>query len=246
MATVTGAGVDVGPGVLVPERNRPRRRRWVRGALVGLAAGGLVLLGRVTGVLNGGPGLLVTMVLVLLIPTSREFSRRILLVGCVLVGWLPALWWIDLRFDGLGRMTVALAATAAVLAAWVAAGQDSGRRVRALLPRFRIVDAYPALAAGLGCVVLAPWLQVKTPTQSLGMLMLSWDNSAHFSMFHMIRSTGVTVDALPPPTGGGRGSSPAIHRVSTRWSPRSSRSSTGRMSPRSAESCSATPAVSRC
>ncbi|GEL24091.1 hypothetical protein PSU4_30450 [Pseudonocardia sulfidoxydans NBRC 16205] len=203
MATVTGAGVAVGPGAVVPEGNRSRWRRRVRGALVGLAAGGLVLLGRVTGLLDGGPGLLVTMVVLLLIPTSREFSRRVLLTGCVLVGWLPALWWIDLRFDGLGRMTVALAATVAVLGAWVAAGEDSRARARALLPRFRIVDVYPALAVGLGCVVLAPWLQVKTPTQTLGMLMLSWDNSAHFSMFHMIRSTGVTVDMLPPPAGGG-------------------------------------------
>lgn len=203
MATVTGAGVAVGPGVVVPEGNRSHGRRLVRAALVGLAAGGLVLLGRVTGVLGGGPGLLLTMVLLLLIPTSREFSRRVLLAGCVLVGWLPALWWIQLPFDGLGRMTVALAATTALLAAWVAAGEDSGKRARRLLPRFRIVDAYPALAVGLGCVVLAPWLQVKTPTQSLGMLMLSWDNSAHFSMFHMIRATGVTVDALPPPAGGG-------------------------------------------
>ncbi|GAY09187.1 hypothetical protein [Pseudonocardia sp. N23] len=203
MATVTGAGAAIGPGVVLPQRNRATpHRRWVRAVLAGLAAGGLVLVGRVTGLLHGGPGLLVAIALVLLIPTSREFSRRVLLVGCVLAGWLPVLWWTDLPFDGLGRMTVALTATAAVLAAWVAAGEDGGGRARRLLPRFRVVDAYPALAVGLGFVVLAPWLQVKTPTQSLGMLLLSWDNSAHFSMFHMIRTTGVTVDTLAPPAGG--------------------------------------------
>ncbi|GJF02259.1 hypothetical protein PSD17_12230 [Pseudonocardia sp. D17] len=203
VATVTGAGATVGPGTAAPDGAAVRRRRWVRAVLVGLAAGGVVLGARATGLLIGGPGLLLTVVLVLLIPTSREFSRRVLLVGCVLVGWLPVLWWAPMPFAGLGRMTVALAATAALLAAWVAAAPQPARRLRALVPRFRVVDAYPVLVVGAGAVLLAPWLTVKTPVQSLGMLMLSWDNSAHFGMFHMIRTTGVTADVLPPPATGG-------------------------------------------
>jgi len=161
-----------------------------------------VLLGRMTGVLEGGVGLVVATVLVLLVPTSRELPRRILLAGCLLLGWSQVLWWWPLPVDAPGRVTLGLAVLAAALAAWVGVSERPRDRARRLRPRLRPADLALVLPVGIGTACTGPWLAAKTPTQTLGMLMGGWDNVAHFSMVHMIRRFGVSVDALPPPTPG--------------------------------------------
>jgi hypothetical protein len=175
----------------------------VRAAMFGLLAACIVLFGRITGLLEGSAGLLVTALIVLMVPTSRDLCRRVLLAGCLLLGWTPLLWWWDLPVGSFGRASIGLALIAGGTLAWVGWSERPGRRALLLLPRPRAVDLMIPLTAGVAMVVLQPWLQMKSATQTLALLMGGWDNVAHFSMVHSIRGTGVTVDELPPPTGGG-------------------------------------------
>jgi hypothetical protein len=194
------------PDVVPDPSPRPRWRAAVRpgrAALFGAVAATAVLLGRGSGVLEGMPGLLGAAALILLVPTSREFSRRILLAGCLLLGWVPVLWWWPLPVGGLGRATIGLAVLAFGLATWVGAGRRPWSRALRLLPRLRVVDVLVPVTAGAGLLVLSPWLQTKSAVQTLGMLMSGWDNVAHFSMVTMIRRYGVTVDAMANPPSGG-------------------------------------------
>jgi hypothetical protein len=177
-------------------------RRIVRGLVFGTFAADVMLLGRLTGLFEGAMGVVVGAVLVLLVPTSRELPRRILLAGCLLLGWSQVLWWWPLPVGGLGRVTVGLVVLAGALAAWVGAAEAPIVRARRLRPRLRPADLALGLPVGIGIACTGPWLAAKTPTQTLGMLMGGWDNVAHFSMVHMIRRFGATVDALPPPTPG--------------------------------------------
>jgi len=191
------------PGGPAPTVRFRRGLRAARAVGLGAVAAGAVLFGRMSGVLDGMAGLVVAAALVLLIPTSRDFSRRILVAGCLLLGWVPVLWWWDLPVGTLGRATLGLAALAGALGAWVGAAARPGRRLLRLLPRLRVVDALVPLCTAAGLLVLSPWLQTKSAVRTLGMLMSGWDNSAHFNMVHMIRRYGVTVDAMAsPPTGG--------------------------------------------
>ncbi len=161
-----------------------------------------VVLGRQTGLLDGAAGVVVAAVLVLLVPTSRELPRRVLLAGCLLLGWSQVLWWWPLAVGEPGRVTLGLAVLAGALAAWIGGAEHPGGRARRLWPRLRPADLALGLPVGIGIACTGPWLEAKTPTQTLGMLMGGWDNVAHFSMVHMIRRFGATVDALPPPTPG--------------------------------------------
>ena len=176
-----------------------RTGKLVRGLMPALAAACVVLVGRMSGLLDGTAGVLVAIVLVLLVPTSRDVSRRILMAGCLLLGWTQVFWWFPLPVGILGRATIGLAVLAGGLAGWVGLGDHPGQRARRLLPRLRPADAVVPLTAVFGLVVLQPWTEAKTATQTLGMLMDGWDNVAHFSMIQMIRRFGVTVDALPAP-----------------------------------------------
>jgi hypothetical protein len=184
--------------------SRPERElRFVRAAVFGLTAAGVVVLGRISGLLDGGGGLLVATLIVLLVPTSQDLCRRVLLAGCLLLGWTPLLWWWDLPVGVVGRVTIGLAVIAGATFAWVGWGARPGHRALRLLPRLRLVDLLIPVSAGVAMLVLQPWLQVKSATQTMALLMGGWDNVAHFSMVHMIRGSGVTVDQLPaPPTGG--------------------------------------------
>jgi len=65
----------------------PVARRVVRGLVFATIAADLVLLGRLTELLDGAAGVVVGTLLVLLVPTSRELPRRVLLAGCLLLGW---------------------------------------------------------------------------------------------------------------------------------------------------------------
>ncbi len=176
--------------------------RYLRGLALGVVAAGAVMVGRTSGALDGTTGVLVAVILVLLVPTSRDMNRRILLAGCLLLGWTQVLWWWPLPVGSLGRVTLGLALLAGALAAGVGMAEHPGRRALRLLPRPRAADVMVPLVAVFGLLVMHPWIQAKTATQNLGILMGGWDNVAHFSMVHMIRRFGVTVDALPPPVPG--------------------------------------------
>ena len=180
----------------------PVPRRVVRGLVFATIAADLVLLGRLTELLDGAAGVVVGTLLVLLVPTSRELPRRVLLAGCLLLGWSQVLWWWPVAVGEPGRVTLGLAVLAGALAAWVGAAEHPAARARRLRPRLRPADVALALPVGIGIACTGPWLAEKTPTQTLGMLMGGWDNVAHFSMVHMIRRFGAVVSALPPPAPG--------------------------------------------
>lgn len=167
------------------------------GVAVGLAAAGLVLVGRSAGVLEGPPALALAVVAVLAVPTSREASRRVLLAGCTVLGWLPLTWWFAWPGD-LGRSGVLLAALVGGLAGWVAAGPGRRRRAALLVPRVRVVDALPVLAALAAVVVVWPWLAVSTGGHALSLLLQGWDHSAHYDIVAMMRQHGVVVSAAGP------------------------------------------------
>jgi hypothetical protein len=176
----------------------------VRGLVCGAAAFVLVLVVRLVGLADDTVGLVLAGLLFLLVPTSRELSRRVLYTGAIMLGWLPVLWWIEVPLGAMGRATLVLAAVAGGIATWVGVGRRPLERARSLLPRVRWADAALPAVAALGVVLFQPLLVAKSAVQSLGVLMTGWDNSAHFSMVSMLRTYGVTVDALtvPPPSGG--------------------------------------------
>lgn len=151
---------------------------------------------RTVGLLDGYLAVGALLVALLLLPTSAVLSRRILLVGSILVGSSPLLWLVSVPTVGLGRSVVATALVVGGLAAWVAV--DPRARVRGIVPTFRSVDVVPLVAAAGAAFLAAPWLRVSGPSSALGMLQAGWDNSAHYSMVHMIRLLGRTYDGSSP------------------------------------------------
>lgn len=175
----------------------PRAAAVGTGAGVGLAAAALVLVGRSTGLLDGAPALVLALVAVLAVPTSREASRRVLLAGCAVLGWFPMTWWFAWPGD-LGRSGLLLAGLVGALAGWVAAGPGRRRRAALLVPRVRAVDALPVLAALAAVVVVWPWLRVATGGGALSLLLPGWDHSAHYDIVAMMREHGTVVSAVGP------------------------------------------------
>lgn len=173
--------------------------RAVRPAYAGVVAAGVVVALRVIGLLDGFLAVGVLLVALLLLPTSTVLSRRILLVGSILVGSSPLLWLVDIPTAGLGRSVVATALVVGGLAAWAAV--DPPGRLRRLVPTVRAVDSVPLVAAAGAAFLATPWLRVSGPSSALGMLQAGWDNSAHYSMVHMIRLLGRTYDGSAPPPG---------------------------------------------
>lgn len=67
--------------------------RVLEPAVAALTAAAVVLVGRLTHVWEGPAAILLLGGLLLAVPTSRELSRRLLLAGCMALGWVPLLWW---------------------------------------------------------------------------------------------------------------------------------------------------------
>jgi len=183
-------------GVHVP------RVRLIRGVASGAAAAALVLALRLSGLLVGPIAVMAAMALGLLIPVGRTVSRRALLVGSTVLGWLVITWWLPLPLGGVGRATTLMALTAASLIGWSMAGQLPRTRLRSLLPRATVGDGVAAAATGLAAAVLSPWLRITKPAGALALLLPGWDNSAHFDMVAMIRRFGVTTDQIGTGPGG--------------------------------------------
>jgi hypothetical protein len=187
------------------ESKTPQTSRWflvARGSALGVVLVATMVCLRQSGLLHGRLTLAVALLAVLAVPTSRQLSRRILLSVCLAFGWIPLLWWAPLPVGEIGRATLLLAALVGALGGWVAGGPWRSR-LRRLVPRCAVVDAYPPVLVLCTGWVLYPWLKPKSGAESLSLLMDGWDHSAHFSTVHMIRETGVTVDMASPPASGG-------------------------------------------
>lgn len=175
-----------------------RTSHVARGMLAGLAATAIVVLARSAGLLEGWLGLLVLGVALLAIPVSREFSRRIVVTGCIVLGWLPLVWWFPWPSWGIGHATVLLAAVVGALVGWVTGGADVGQRVATLVPRVRPVDAIPLIAAVGAAAVVLPWLTVPDADGALSLLLSGWDHSAHYDIVQMLRKHGAVIGVLGP------------------------------------------------
>jgi len=165
-----GAGVSLPSPVL-----------WLRvgrGSLAALLVSGSLLLLRHAGVLRGLPALGLLVVTLLAIPSSRQLSRRILLVATIAVGWTPVLWWWHLPVGPTGRSGWLLAILPGVLIGWVAAGHPIRARARRLLPQMRVIDYFPLLVAAGSVLLLHTWLRAHSGAKALAMLLGGWDKQS--------------------------------------------------------------------
>ena len=165
--------------------------------VAGLAVAALVVAGRLTGALDGAAGLALAALLLALAPFSRRLSRRLVIGGGLVIGWMPLLWWLPAPAHGIGWVTPVLAMSAGALAAWPFAGAGPARRARLLLPRISTVDALPVLTFALGIWQTWPLVNAASGDRTLNLLMKSnWDHVTHFDMVEMIRSQGQVVPML--------------------------------------------------
>ena len=177
----------------------PSPALWLRvgrGLLAALLVAGSLLVLRHAGFLRGWPALGLLVVTLLAIPSSRQMSRRILLVGTIAVGWTPVLWWWHLPLGPMGRSGWLLAILPGVLIGWVAAGHPIRARARRLLPQVKVIDYFPLLVAAGSVLLLHTWLRVHSGAKALAMLLGGWDNCAHFNFVEVIRRHGATIDSL--------------------------------------------------
>jgi hypothetical protein len=206
-ASLSGPVVDLAPDLSDSQENLSASRRLnlvriARGILVGAILVVLVVIARRTGLLQGGLALAVLATGCLLVPTSRQLSRRILIAGAAGLGWLPMGWWFPAPLLGLGRMTMVLALLLGGLGAWVTNGRSPRSRLASLVPNLRPVDALPFIAAIASAAALRDLLTAHTGSRVLTLLIPGWDNSSHYAIVHMIRIFGVMTNAAPLTTFG--------------------------------------------
>ncbi|MDV8149837.1 hypothetical protein [Arthrobacter sp. B10-11] len=176
-------------------QGRPSRP-WNR-KVVGICLGLVVMAGFLLLVqlqpLSGWWVLALTGVLALAVPTARQLSQRIVILGCLYFGAVPLLWWMPLpaEFPGWGQLL--LGGLISGLAMWIIGSPDRKAAAASLLPSAGKADTLLLVAAALASAVLVPYFRVSTGPQALGLLLASWDNSSHFSMYNMIRTHGTVV-----------------------------------------------------
>jgi hypothetical protein len=165
------------------------------------AAGGSVLLARHLHLLSGWFGVAILTVLGLAMPLSRLLSRRIILTGALFFGWFPLMYWQVLPLGSVGRVSLTLSVLTAGLAGWVRYSPAPAQRLRLLVPRSSLIDAYPVVVAVLAAFSFRRWLRVSDGRSALTLLMRGWDNSGHYDMVESIRLHGATMDVVKPPVG---------------------------------------------
>ncbi|BCW67719.1 hypothetical protein NicSoilB4_24820 [Arthrobacter sp. NicSoilB4] len=173
---------------------------------IGLVASLVVLavfMLRAAGGLTGWRyGIALGLVLIL-IPTSRTFSQRILFSIVGLAGTAPIMWWVTGPVPDLNRGSVVLAVAAAALAGSACYWRVKRQPLRTFLPHLRAVDGLPVLAGLASLWVVQSFVTVRTPEQALLLLTRSWDFAPHFNMFNMIRNHGSVIAVLPASPDGG-------------------------------------------
>ena len=197
---MTGAGLVERAGVGTETRSarRPSRTRTGVAVAIGAAAGCAVAVARGVDADGGPPWLVLAAVLVVLVPTSRDLSRRIVVAGAVLLGWLPVTWWLSWPVD---RVSVLLVALACVSVGWTT-HIALQRGLREALPRFRVLDVLPLLVGAASLAATRPWWAADGATSALAMLLTGWDNVGHYSMWQLTAAHGQVVDTLAPPAPG--------------------------------------------
>lgn len=175
--------------------DRPILRKLVIPVALGFAAFTVVIIARGVGLLSGWAVVVVAVVATLAIPSSRETSRRLLIAGCVALGWLPMTWWFPLPLGAPDRLSLLTSLIIGALTALIAAGRV---RAAALIPRFRVSDAWTVAAGAYALWMLAPLFSVADGEEALRILRIGWDYASHFDMTESIRRTGSISEAIQP------------------------------------------------
>lgn len=213
MTTIDAVPEDLESAVLPHERipssppASPRDGRgWLvrmtRGAVAGLVGAAAVVLARRLGLLDGIVGLVFAALVLVALPVSRSLSRRLVITGSAVLGWVPVVWWVPLPVGSWGRVTIGLAVVLAGLAFWTATAPAPAVQVRRLVPRFALVDALPFGAAAVVAIIAGRWALGGTGASALAVLSRGWDHSSHFYMTTTIRRTGTVLAHLGAGPGG--------------------------------------------
>jgi hypothetical protein len=161
-------------------------RRPLAGAAVGLAAGAVVLIGRIVGIIEGWPAAVLLVAALLAIPSARSLSLRIVVMGTLLYGWVSMLWWWPWPL-GLERTDLLLAVAVGLAVGWAA-----GRGPSSLLPSVGSVDVLPWLGGLAALLAARQQIQARTPVDALAALLSGWDNAAHYAYIESLRRVGST------------------------------------------------------
>ncbi len=181
-----------------PRTREPAPRRWHVAVPLGLAVAAATLL--VTHlVLPGVLALAALCLLAVLVPTSRELSRRVLVAGATFLGWAPLMWLWKLP---VSHAALLLAILAGLLSGWLVLDGPPGRRAARLLPRVRPADLGVLVSALLVAALYKPLLVSTTAEVALTRFLKGWDNTAHFDMAGMIVRHGVLINRLDSGPGG--------------------------------------------
>ena len=185
-----------------PPGSDRRILRSARGAAIFAAVASLTVVLRVNGLLEGIPAVALSAVLVLLVPTARHLSLRLLINGLLAMGFTPLTWWIPERIVGVDHGTLMLAACSGILSWWIFSAKRVAPRLRRLLPVVRWIDAVPFLAGALSAMSVGTMLAVRTSLDALSIMTSRWDYQSHFSIYHMVRSHGEVIPTIPVPPNG--------------------------------------------
>lgn len=194
---VTAASEDSAPA-------RPGKTlRSLRGPSAFAATASLIIILRLNGFLDGILGLGFAAGLVLLLPTVRPLSLRLLLNGLLPMGLAPLTWWVPERILGTDHGTLLMAFSTGILSWWVLSTKPVTPRLRRLLPKVKWIDAVPFLAGGLAAGSLGTMLAVRSSQDALSLMTSKWDYQSHFNIYLMIRSHGGVIPTIPLPSSGG-------------------------------------------
>lgn len=186
-----------------PSNNRLTAPQRLLVALAATLAFLAVLVLRANNGLTGWGYLLALGVMLILVPTSRNFSQRVLFSVVGLAGAAPIMWWVTGPLPELDRGSVVLGVAAAALVGSAVHTLLKRQPLRELLPQVQGVDGLPVIAAAASLWVVQGFIAVRSAEQSLLLLTQSWDFAPHFNMYNMIRTHGSVIAVLPAAPDGG-------------------------------------------
>jgi heme/copper-type cytochrome/quinol oxidase subunit 3 len=141
---------------------------------------------------RGPTAIVLLVILVAAVPSSRRLSERIALNLAIVFGAAPLLWWFPWPAALAGvRASVVLGILGAVVVAGLVWSPGSRARV---LPLVSLADLAPLGAAIVSLWLFRPFFAYASGLASVSLLKQGFgnDNVAHFDMFEMIRKWHVT------------------------------------------------------
>ncbi len=177
--------------------------RWIRSVAVFGVIFLVVVLARKAGFATGYWVLALAGIGLVLLPTARLFSQRILFNGLIAFGFFPLLWWIPESQLGTDHGTFVLAACTGIIGAWICFGRRPVNRIRRLLPVVRWIDLLPMLAGLFSFQSMATFLSIRSADAALSIMTSRWDFQSHFTIYNMLRTQGSVIPMAPLPSTGG-------------------------------------------